>query len=76
VPGSGDAGRVAPGAGASGAAARSSTTCASGPPRRGACRARFSPASCPPARHTPGSNAAAPARLLRSCNVPRNLVKI
>jgi hypothetical protein len=62
--------RTAAGAGAGGVAARSSTTCASGPLRRGACRARYSPATCPAARHTPGSNAAAPARLLRSCDVP------
>jgi hypothetical protein len=46
-------------AGAGGAAARRSTTCASGPPRRGASRARSSPATRPPAPRMPGSNAAA-----------------
>jgi hypothetical protein len=52
--------------GAGGAAARRSTTCASGPPRRGASHARSSPAIRPPAPRTPArSDASAAPRLVR-----------
>jgi hypothetical protein len=48
--------------GAGGAAARRSTTCASGLPRRGASHGRSSPAIHPPTRRTPASTSDARSR--------------
>lgn len=56
----GSAWRAAAGAGAGGAAARRSMTCALGPPRRGGCPTRCSLATRPPAAPpTPGDDDAA-----------------